>query len=41
MTSLVITNLNSQYKIKEGSYSKAPTLLIKLIESLNEISAKL
>lgn len=41
ITSLVIANLNSQYKLKEGSYSKAPTLLIKLVESLNELSAKL
>ncbi|MCE2504066.1 MAG: hypothetical protein J4G05_08420 [Chlorobi bacterium] len=41
MTSLVIANMNSQYELKEGSYSKAPSIMIKLVESLNELSAKL
>ncbi|MDG5493222.1 hypothetical protein [Psychroserpens sp. SPM9] len=41
ITSLIIKNLNSQYDLKEGSFSKAPSLLIKLVESLNELSAKL
>jgi len=38
---LVISNLTSQYDLKRGEYSKAPKRLIKIIESLNELSAKL
>ncbi|GAA4242151.1 hypothetical protein [Winogradskyella damuponensis] len=41
ITSLVIVNMNSYYNFKEGSYSKASTLLIKIVESLNRLSAKL
>lgn len=41
ITSLVIANLHSQYELKEGSYSKAPIRMIKIVESLNELSAKL
>ena len=41
ITSKVIASLNSQYEIKEGSYSKAPIKLIKMVEALNDLSAKL
>jgi len=41
ITALVISNLTSQYDLKRGEYSKAPKRLIKLIESLNELSARL
>jgi hypothetical protein len=41
ITALVISNLNSQYELERGAYSKAPNRLIKLIESLNELSANL
>jgi len=41
ITALAIANLNSQYELERGAYSKAPNRLIKLIESLNELSAKL
>jgi hypothetical protein len=41
ITALVISNLNSQYELERGTYLKAPNRLIKLVESLNELSAKL
>lgn len=41
ITSLVIANINNQYKLKDGTFSKAPNKLINLVECLNELSAKL
>lgn len=41
ISALVISNLISQYELEGGAYSKAPNRLIKLVESLNELSAKL
>lgn len=41
ITSLVITNMNEQYKLIKSSYSKAPLKLKKVIESLNKLSSEL
>lgn len=41
ITALVISNLNSKYELKGGAYSKTSNRLIKIVESLNELSIKL
>lgn len=41
ITSLVIENLNHQYDLKDGSYSKSSTLLKEIVQSLNKLSAKI
>ncbi len=41
ITSSVIANLHSQYQLNEGSYSKASIRMIKIVESLNKVSAQL
>ena len=41
ITSLVITNIIEKYDLEKSSYSKAPLILKKIIESINKISSEL
>lgn len=41
ITSLVIINMVEQYELEKGSYSKAPLILKKVIESINKLSSEL